>query len=347
MKLTLEDMGFDGFFCAQLSDRGGAGADVQPYRISEVHRDRLSGLAPTGPQILRPADGQQTGAFAVGDWVLANASGGITRLLERKSLLHRRAAGSDARRQLIAANCDTLFITSSCNADFNPARLERFLVLAYEGGCAPVIVLTKADQANNLQEWHARAQALDPRVPVLVINAQKPDDLRRLGELCPKGHTGALVGSSGVGKTTITNGLCARNDATGAIREDDARGRHITTSRTLRAMTNGGWIIDTPGMRALRLEDAGEGIGAMFADITELAEQCRFADCTHGKEPGCAVRAAVTTGRLDGERLARWKKLLEENARNSESLATSRKRRRPSEKEARSTTRAKKAHKGF
>ncbi len=326
MKLTLEDMGFDGFFAKQLAALDST-ETTRPFRISEVHRDRLSALAPTGARSLRAPEGQESGAFAVGDWVLADEAGRIVHLLERKSLLHRRAAGTDARRQLIAANCDTLFITSSCNADFNPARLERFLVLAYQAGCAPVILLTKADRVDNPHDWQARAQALDTRVPVLAINALDAQDLSRVGEFCPRGKTGALVGSSGVGKTTLTNGLCARNDATGAIREEDARGRHITTSRTLRAMINGGWIIDTPGMRALRLEEAGAGLEAMFADIGELAAQCRFSDCAHESEPGCAVQAALAEGRLEAERLARWHKLRQEEARNSERLARSQSRR--------------------
>ncbi len=316
-------MGFDGFFAEQLAALDSIETTTHPYRISEVHRDRLSALAPAGTRSLRAPEGQESGAFAVGDWVLADEAGRIVHLLERKSLLHRRAAGTDARRQLIAANCDTLFITSSCNADFNPARLERFLVLAYQAGCAPVILLTKADRVDNPHDWQARAQALDTRVPVLVINALDAQDLSRVGEFCPRGKTGALVGSSGVGKTTLTNGLCARSDATGAIREEDARGRHITTSRTLRAMINGGWIIDTPGMRALRLEDAGAGLEAMFADIGELAAQCRFSDCAHESEPGCAVQAAISDGRLEAERLVRWRKLRQEEARNSERLARS------------------------
>jgi len=317
-------MGYGPFFAAQAPQPGPLAA----YRISEVHRASLTGIAPSGARMLTTAADLETGAFAVGDWVLANAAGQVETLLERQSLLHRRAAGSDARQQLIAANCDTLFITSSCNADFNPARLERFLVLAYEGGVFPVIVLTKADMAEAPGNWEAQAQKLDPRVPVLAINALDPADLEKVGGWCKPGKTAALVGSSGVGKTTLTNGLCARTDATGAIREDDARGRHVTTSRTLRPMTNGGWIIDTPGMRALRLEDVGDGLEAMFDDISKLALTCKFTDCAHDSEPGCAVRAAIEGGTLEADRVTRWEKLRREDRRNTETLAQSRARNR-------------------
>ncbi len=324
MRLTLADMGFDAFFAAQIP----AGAPGRPFRITEVHRDRLTALAPSGRRELTTSDGQETGAFAVGDWVLANDAGQVTALLARKSLLHRRAAGTDARQQLIAANCDRLFITTSCNADFNPARIERFLVLAYEGGCVPVILLTKADLVEDAQAWVARAQRLDPRAAVLAVNARDAGDLARVAAHCGSGQSAALVGASGVGKTTLTNGLCARDDATGEIRAGDARGRHVTTSRALRRMLNGGWIIDTPGMRALRLEEVGTGLAVLFEDIAKLALDCRFSDCAHQGEPGCAVREAVAAGRLDPERVARWEKLRAEEARNSEILAEARRRAR-------------------
>ncbi len=318
--ITLADMGFDAFFAAQVP----ADSQASPWRISEVHRDRLTALSPRGSQSLTAPPGTETGAFTVGDWVLASPNRQVERLLERKSLLHRRAAGTDARQQLIAANCDTLFITTSCNDDFSPARLERFLVLAYESNCRPVILLTKADLTADPAHWLARARALDPRAACLAVDARSPRDLVRIARLCPRGQTAALVGSSGVGKTTLTNGLCARRDPTGPVRERDGRGRHVTTSRTLRPMTNGGWIIDTPGIRALRLEQAGSGLALLFADIERLAQGCRFSDCTHGQEPGCALRAATESGELDPERLERWRKLREEEARNSAALSSSR-----------------------
>lgn len=316
-------MGFDDFFAEQVPQESLAA----PCRITEIHRARLTALSPHGQHILTTKHGQETGALAVGDWVLADPGGEIETLLKRKTLLHRRAAGTDARQQLIAANCDTLFITSSCNADFNPARIERFLVLAYESNCQPVILLTKADQTTSPADWLEKAKKLDPRVACLAINAKDPQDLARVAHFCRNGQTGALVGSSGVGKTTLTNGLCARQDPTGAIREEDGRGRHVTTSRALRATTNGGWIIDTPGMRALRLEDVGSGLSTLFDDIAELALTCRFSNCAHASEPGCAVRSAIEAGDLDAERVQRWQKLRTEDTRNTATLEQSRRRR--------------------
>ncbi len=320
MQITLKDLGFTPFFAGQVPEN----SDLSPFRITEVHRDRLSALSPDGPSVLTTKLPLQTSDFAVGDWVLADENAQINVVLERQSLLHRRAAGTHASRQLIAANCETLFITSSCNPDFNTARIERYLALAYEAGCFPVIVLTKADQSDEAPGFARRAGQIDARVPVLTVNALDADDLALVASWCGRGQTAALVGSSGVGKTTLTNGLCGRDDDTGGIREDDAHGRHVTTSRALRRMQNGGWIIDTPGMRALRLEEAGDGIDAVFDDIARLAATCRFSDCAHESEPGCAVLGAVEAGDLAPDRMERWAKLKREDIRNSQTLAESR-----------------------
>ena len=320
MQITLPDLGFSAFF----ADQTGENPDLSPYRITEVHRDRLSVLSPAGMATLTTTPPMNTGDLAVGDWVLADETGQIQTILERKSLLHRRAPGSDARQQLIAANCDVLFIVSSCNPEFNPARIERYLALAHETGSFAVIVLTKADESDDTAEFMAAAQALDTTVPVLAVNALDPDDLARIAGWVKHGQTAALVGSSGVGKTTLTNGLCGREDDTGGIREDDAKGRHTTTSRNLRHMLNGGWIIDMPGMRALRLEEAGAGIEALFEDIETLARQCRFSDCAHTVEPGCAVQGAIKSGDLARDRMERWEKLKHEDLRNSASIAKGR-----------------------
>lgn len=322
MQTTLNDLGFTPFFAGQVPEN----TDLFPHRITEVHRDRLSALSPDGSTLLTTTPPMNTGDLAVGDWVLANSDGQIQTILERQSLLHRRAPGSDARQQLIAANCDVLFIVSSCNADFNPARVERYLALAHEAGSFPVIVLTKADQSTDADagDFVTAAQQLDRNVPVLAVNALDLDDLAQIAAWVKRGQTAALVGSSGVGKTTLTNGLCGRDDDTGGIREDDAKGRHVTTSRNLRHMLNGGWIIDMPGMRALRLEQVTAGIETLFEDIEALASQCRFSDCAHGVEPGCAVQAAIATGDLSRDRMQRWDKLKREDIRNSETIAQGR-----------------------
>ncbi len=331
MQLSLDELGFNAFFASQMA----ADTDLVPHRISEVHRDRLSALSPAGTSTLTTPPPARTGDYAPGDWVLADDCGRVLALLKRQSLIHRRAPGDAARLQLIAANVDVLFITSSCNADFNPARLERYLAVAYEAPCLPVIVLTKADLSDEVQSYVTQAQKLDAKVSVLAVNAKNPDDLARLSALCGPDQTGALVGSSGVGKTTLTNGLSGRADATGAIREGDAKGRHVTTNRALRPMLNGGWLIDTPGMRALRLEEASTGIDTLFEDITALAAICQFSDCAHGAEPGCAVNAAVAGGKISPERRARWDKLKSEDQRNSATLAQSGGRKQQSVRQAR------------
>lgn len=321
MSFTLQDLGWSPFFARQHD-----GSDAHtPYRVTEVHRDRLTGLGTEGEAALL-TPGQSAGDFAVGDWVLADDAGRVVHLLDRQTTLSRRAAGTDARVQLIAANVDTLFITSSCNADFNPARLERYLALARSAGSYPVIVLTKADLSNDPSDYVRRAEALAPMLTVLAVDARDPGDLAQVAAWCGRGQTGALLGSSGVGKSTLMNGLSGAEAATQDIREDDAKGRHTTTSRALKPMRNGGWLIDTPGMRALRMADASEGIDDLFSDIGDLAEGCRFSDCAHETEPGCAVQAAIEDGRLDPDRLARWRKLRREDARNTETIAERRRR---------------------
>ncbi|WP_236626256.1 ribosome small subunit-dependent GTPase A [Actibacterium mucosum] len=317
----MTDLGWSNFFARQS---GGAPEGVCFGRVAEVQRDMVTVLGPDGAVTCETKGGLSTAEIAVGDWVALSADGRIDHVLDRQTELSRRAAGTDARVQLIAANVDVLFITSSCNADFNAARLERYLALAQGAGCYPVIVLTKADTAEDPRDFAAQAEALAPMLTVLAVDARDPDGLAQVAAWCPKGQTAALVGSSGVGKTTLMNGLTGAGAETAGIREDDAKGRHTTTARFLRPMTNGGWLIDTPGMRALRLSDTGDGIDAVFADLAALALDCRFSDCTHSGEPGCAVQAAIDRGEVSAERLERWQKLVAEDARNSETLAQSR-----------------------
>jgi len=333
----LASLGWSAFFLAQLHPDEVAAA--APARIATVHRTRLAALSARGPTDLAAAPGQTTGDYAVGDWVLTSGAR-VVRRLERRSLIARRAAGTGAERQLIAANVDTLFVVTSCNADFNIARLERYLALAAEAGCAPVVILTRADQADP-SPYVAACAGLRRDLPVLALDARSPDAGAQLADWCGPGQTVALAGSSGTGKSTLMNSLAGTGAKTQAIRESDARGRHTTTFRALRPVPGGGWIIDTPGMRELRLADAGRGIAETFAEIEDLALACRFHDCRHETEPGCAVRTAIEEGMLDPRRLMRWRKLVREDLHNSATLAEARARQKAFGRVARRAMRAK------
>lgn len=314
----LAGLGWNDFFAEQLTaDETG----LVRARISAVHRTRLTAVTETGQIRLALPPHASTAGFAVGDWVLADPQTHVLhRRLERRTLISRRLEGS-RMPQLTGANVDTLFIVTSCNADFNPARLERYLALANEAGTEPVIVLTKADTVEDAADFVRQAAALQRGLAVVTLNARSPDAAETLAPWCGPGRTVALIGSSGVGKSTLLNTLAGpgqeRPQETGAIREHDAKGRHTTTSRSLHAITAGGWVIDSPGMRTLHVSDSEGGIDTLFAEIIELAPQCRFRDCTHQHEPGCAVLAAVEAGTLDPERLARWRKLRDENRDNT------------------------------
>ena len=225
-------------------------------------------------------------------------------------------------------------------------QLERYLILAADADCLPLIILTKADQTEDTSDYVRKSSALSPLVTALAIDATDAHDIALLHPWCRTGDTLALVGSSGVGKTTIRNALTGDAADTQAIREDDARGRHTTTSRALLRTTVGGWLIDTPGMRALRLFDVSDGIEAVFADIEELAVGCRFNDCAHDTEPGCLVQKALADGRLDAERMARWKKLKAEDLRNSETVAEGRARAKGFQKGVKSAMSRKRQERG-
>lgn len=314
---SLSGLGWSEHFAHQIDD----GETATPARVAEVTRSTLSVLTEAGPDSLVTPD--STGLYAVGDWVLRDGPRAVRRL-ERNTEIARRAAGPVAERQLIAANVDTLAIVTSCNADFNVARLERYLAMASQAGCLPLIVLTKADQSDDPSEYVKTAARLSSIVTAFAIDGRDADDVARLNAWCGPGQTLALVGSSGVGKTTLQNHLTGVMAEVQGIREDDAKGRHTTTARSLRPTLAGGWLIDTPGIRELQLSDAAEGIWSVFSDVTDLIGDCRFNNCTHESEPGCAVQAAIAAGELDPERLTRWRKLSREDRFSTESVAEAR-----------------------
>ncbi|MBK5964552.1 ribosome small subunit-dependent GTPase A [Thiocystis minor] len=292
--------------------------DTPAARVVAVHRSGLRILGAGFVEIIPPrADA------TVGDWLLLDrVQPRASRVLSRKSLIKRRAPGTGRQVQLIAANIDQIFVVTSCNQDFNLARLERYVALALEAEIEPVIVLTKADLVTDLLSWIEEARRVSEGIPVVGLDARGDEPLEALSSWCKPGRTVAFLGSSGVGKSTLTNALAGTDAiATQAIREDDARGRHTTTRRELHLIPGGCLVLDTPGMRELQLADAASGIADIFEDIQARSAQCRFGNCRHEGEPGCAVREAVEHGELDAARLLRWRKLMAEDAFNSASLA--------------------------
>jgi ribosome biogenesis GTPase len=276
--------------------------------------------APRGPED-RPT---------VGDWLLIDrGSRALLRILDRTSLFKRPAPSDERRVQLIAANVDTLFVVTSCNQDFNVARIERYLVLAGEVGVRPVVVLTKSDLTAAPEPFVDAARALQPGLLVELINGRDPDSAARLAAHCGLGQTVALVGSSGVGKSTLINTLTGSDSiATQAVRESDDKGLHTTTVREMHRLGSGpgggGWLVDTPGMRELQMSEVTAGVAEVFDDVVAITLECRFTNCTHEQEPGCAIQAALAQGSLDPARLARWRKLAHEDVLNTGAAAARR-----------------------
>lgn len=260
---------------------------------------------------------------AVGDWVVVGGDGSILALLPRHSLLKRGAAGEHYKQQLIAANVDSVVVVMGLDHDFNPRRLERYLVLVQGSGATPVLALTKADQCEATDAFLAAlADIAALGVAIHAINAKDPDSVAVLGGHFGPGRTAVLVGSSGAGKSTLTNTLLGRErQKTGEVREADSRGRHTTTYRALITLPSGGCLIDTPGMRELKLTGEEDLAEAGFEDVEAFFTGCRFSDCRHDCEPGCAVTRALESGELDPERYARYLKLQGELAGAAQSRA--------------------------
>jgi ribosome biogenesis GTPase len=324
----LERFGLTPFFVNQLS-------------LDEIENNSIARVVEVQRSLLKVFDGSEELTLplratdlnappqdrpTVGDWVLMDP--GRTRLervLERKSVFQRIAAGDKAAIQLIAANIDILFIVTSCNEEFKESRLERYLSLAVQANVVPVVVLTKVDTCESPDAFVTRARSVQSGLSVIPINALDASTLDELRAWIEPGSTVTLVGSSGVGKTTILNTLMgAKAGATAGVREDDKKGRHTTSHRSLYELPGGGLVIDVPGMRELKVAAIDDALGTVFDDIESLAAQCRFQDCQHDTEPGCAVLSAVASGDLDSRRLSNYQKLLRENAFHNASLADAR-----------------------
>lgn len=318
---------------------------ARPARVTEQHRSGYvvsdgpdSGYRVESLPEWQRAANYKKGSLApeqrpgVGDWMLVEGEperAKVVALLPRYSAIKRGAAGEHYKQQLIAANIDTVFVVCGLDGDFNPRRIERYLLLV-RGGAEPVIVLTKADEAIAANE-HAVAEAsgalieLAQGVAIRAVNARdRESSVAAMSPWLKPGRTVVLVGSSGAGKSTLTNSLLGNERMkTGAVRESDARGRHTTTHRALIPLPSGACLIDTPGMRELK-PTGEEDVAENFADVEALAEQCKFRDCSHASEPGCAVREAIESGKLDPQRFASYLKLSGEVSGAASKLANRR-----------------------
>lgn len=291
-------------------------------RVSEQHRNLYKVLCANG-EVQAKVSGKlcynavENASYpAVGDWVMIDRTDNSTgeaiihQILQRKSVFERKAAGRSKQTQIVAANIDIVFICMSLNNDFNLRRLERYLSIAWNSMAIPVIILTKSDLCDNLSQRLAEVNSIAIGTDILVTSCVNAAGYNELNNYIEKGKTIAFIGSSGVGKSTLINCLLAKEMmATKEIRQDD-RGRHTTTHRQLIVLPTGGIVIDTPGMRELQLDTAD--LSKSFEDIEELVTQCKFSNCTHTVEPGCAVQKAIESGHLAAERFANYKKLQKE-----------------------------------
>ncbi|MDC3324156.1 ribosome small subunit-dependent GTPase A [Planktomarina temperata] len=329
----LRALGWSKYFADQATSA--ALSKTPPVRITQVHRNTLHIQGVDLDMIIPGLHG-----VTVGDWLLFDAdTPRNSQLLSRKSLIKRRAPGHDRKEQLIAANLDTAFVVTSCNNDFSLARLERYVAMAHEAGVTPVIILSKIDLTTEASDFAAQAQSISPQLSVVCLDARSPEAIELLRPWCQAGQTVAFLGSSGVGKSTLTNSLAGNEAiATQDVRASDNKGRHTTTGRQLHILPSGCAVLDTPGMREIQLTDVSVGLEETFADLHALKQNCRFNDCAHKTEPGCAVQAAVASGEVDVPRLQRWLKLVAEDAENTKFLANRKLRDRAKNKPEKSVT---------
>ena len=332
----LQDLGFDEAWSStweswiqelQESTARRYASQLVPARVALAHKHLYRVVSADG-EWLAELSGQARAGMAllsdwptVGDWVAvaprqAEGRATIVGVLPRRSTFGRKVAGGRRDTQIVAANADIALLVTSMSRDFEPRRLERYAALAWDSGAMPAVVLTKSDEADDPELFEAQAMQAVPGVDVYRVSAMTGEGMDELRARIAPGMTVVLVGSSGVGKSTLANALTGTEQMlTQAARSDDDRGRHTTTHRELLRLQGGAWLIDTPGMREVGMTAIdSEGLSNTFEDIESLAEQCRFSDCKHEREPGCAVREAIRTGELDSNRLRGYQKLQREIA---------------------------------
>ena len=322
--MTLHDLGWDDFFAAAFAPYAEQGlvparvvAQKGLYQVSTGAAEHYADVAGKLRHALK-GPGGTSGYPAVGDWVALRPPTGdgralIHAVLPRRSKFSRKVAGQRTDEQVVAANVDTIFLVSGLDGDFNPRRIERYLTAAWDSGARPVVVLNKLDRCDDPDGCLLEAESVAMGVPVHRVSALTGENCDEIHAYLNPGQTVSLLGSSGVGKSTLINRLLGREvQRTLEIRESDDRGRHATTHRELFVLSGGGLVIDTPGLREIQLWEGDQGIESAFADVESLAELCRFADCRHQGEPGCAVEAAAERGELPPERLESYRKLQRE-----------------------------------
>ena len=322
--MDMKDYGFNAFYekawLNLYESKWHTESPVMPARIISDYGQKVRVITPYGEKLAnRPAHGQEmVQLLAAGDWVSVrlindNSEASIEHVLPRMTKFSRAAAGIAVKEQIVAANIDTIFLIQSLNKDFNMRRLERYLIAAWESGAVPVIVLTKSDLCVDVEERIQKVEETAPGVEIHAVSNLTGVGIESLRKFVSVGKTIALLGSSGVGKSTLVNTLTGSYVLkTQEIRDDDSKGRHTTTHRELVLLPGGGLILDTPGMRTLSLWEAEDGMEKMFGDIESLIKTCRFNDCKHEKEPGCAVREALRKGTIDMPKWQSWLKLQKE-----------------------------------
>ncbi len=296
--MNLESLGWREYFAEQLDDPG-----LIPGRVVVTHREGYIVTTEAG-NVTSPLSGNFRRDSELwpttGDWVLLGSGGAIERVLQRQTLISRKTPGRAFDEQVLAANVDVLFVVAGLDLDFNPRRLERYLVLAQKGGVRPVLVLNKADLHSDLASAEQAVRSVSGGCPILAMSASEGWGVEALLGQVARNETAALAGSSGVGKSTIINRLLGQErQATQAVQEDSSRGRHTTTTRELIAMPQGWLLMDLPGIRELQMLAGEEVVKDTFEDVAAAAENCRFRDCSHTGEPGCAVAGLIPAERAE------------------------------------------------